>query len=109
MHALARSLRPLAYFQHEPENPVKRPRLTAVQNSDEAAGTDPGIFVGGGGGGGSNYPNIFDKKKNRREREREREKTEGFVCSFPLSLLQKYGLNRHPSLFSVGNVFFLYN
>ena len=49
MHVLARLLRPLAYFLQEPENLVKRPRLTAVQNSDEAAGADPGIFVGGGG------------------------------------------------------------
>ena len=37
MHVLAtcRSLRPLAYFLKESENPVKRPRLTAVQNSAE--------------------------------------------------------------------------
>ena len=78
MHVLARSLRPLAYFLQEPENPVKRPRLTAVQNSDEAAGTDPGIFVGGGGG--SNYPNIFDKQRSR---ERERERNRGFSLFFP--------------------------
>ena len=31
--------------------------------SDEAAGADPGIFVGGGGG--FNYPEIYDSKKNK--------------------------------------------
>ena len=68
MHVLTRLLRPLAYFLQEPENLVKRPRLTAVQNSDEAAGADPGIFVGGEGGGGSNYPEIFDKQKKKPQR-----------------------------------------
>ena len=72
MHVLARSLRPLAYFLQEPENPVKRPRLTAVQNSDEAAGADPGIFVRGGGVG-SSYPKLFDKqKKKKKKKNRER-------------------------------------
>ena len=64
MHVLAKLLRPLAYFLQEPENLVKRPRLTAVQNSDEAAGADPGIFVGGGGG--SNHPENVDKQKKKK-------------------------------------------
>ena len=62
----------------------------SVHNNAFFTGADPGSFVTGRGG--VPFPEIFDnpppQKKGRGE------KTERFGYSIPLSLLQKYGLNR---------------
>ena len=51
-------------------------------------------FSSQGGGGGVPFPEIFDNLPPPPEKKGRGEKTERFGYSIPLSLLQKYGLNR---------------